>query len=274
MNKWRNSAIAIMAVTWSLACSAKTPEGPVVALVNGEEITLQDVDAQLAEMNLPANADRKAARVAVVQQLIKRRLMAQEAKKQGLEADPLLLAQQRRANEELLVSAYAKQVLAKMPVPDAAAVSKFMADNPHMFARRMVYKLDQIQFETPANPASLKPLEGAHDMPAIAKVLTGMGVKFQRGTGVMDSARIPPQMLQKILALKKGEPFIVSSPQPDKGLVNVVTSSEAVTVPVAEQRAMAVQAIRNQALAKTGEQQLHEAKAKAKIDYQPGYEAP
>lgn len=274
MNKWRNSAVTIIALSWSLACYAKAAEDQPVAVVNGEEITLQDVDAQLAEMNLPASADKKAARIAIVPQLVKRKLIAQEARKLGLERDPVFLAQQRRANEELLFSAYAKRALAGVPVPDAAAISRFMADNPRMFAKRQIYKLDQIQFEMPANPASLKSLESAHSLDAVAQALTSLGVKFERGNGSLDSARIPAQMLQKILSLKKGEPFIVPSPQPGRGLANVITGSETVTVPEAEQRAMAVQALRNQALAKIGEQQLNEAKAKAKIDYQPGYGAP
>ena len=39
-------------------------------------------------------------------------------------------------------------------------------------------------------------------------------------------------------------------------------------------RALAAQAYRNQQLGKLGEQRLNETKAKAKIEYQPGYEPP
>lgn len=270
--KWRVSAAAVAILSCSLACQTETAAAQVVATVNGAEVTLQDVDAQSGAVNLPANADAKGARAAVLQQIIARKIMAQEARKQGLDRDPDFVAQQRRAEEELLVATYAKRQMDRVPVPEAAAVTRFMAGNPHMFASRKLYRLNQIQFDMPADPSSLKPLENAHSLDAAAQVLNRMGLKFQRGSGTLDSARIPAQMLEKILPLPKGEPFVVPSPQPGKGLINVITGSEAVPVSPAEQRDMAIKAMRNQALVKIGEQHMADAKARAKIDYRPGYE--
>lgn len=270
VKKFRISGLALVALAWSSAVQAKPPEGAVVAVVNGEEVTLQDVDAQLP--SLPAGADRKSARIGTLQQIIGRKLMAQEARQLGLDRDAAFLAQKRRLEEELLVSTFAKQQMANVPNPDAATITRFMADNPHMFASRRIYKLDQIQFDIPADTTYLKNLQAAHTLDAAGQALTRMGVKFERGAGTMDSAKISAQMLSQVLALPKGEPFIVASPQPGKGLINVITGSEPVIVPPAEQRNIAANALRNQALAKIGEQRLAETRARAKIEYQPGFE--
>jgi peptidyl-prolyl cis-trans isomerase C len=271
VNIWRISAAALAMASWS-NCQAATPQGQVVAAVNGEEILLQDVDAQLADMNLPATADRKAARIALIQQIVNRKIMAQEARKLGFDRDPGFIAQRRRAEEELLLSTFARRKLEDVPAPDGTAITQFMTENPHMFAQRKTYRIDQIQFDMPADPATLKSLQSTHSLDEVARALTGMGLKFQRGSGTMDSARIPARQLEQILRLPKGEPFILPGSQAGKGLANVITGSEPLSAPQAEQRDMAAKAIRNQALAKIGEQQLNDARARAQIEYQPGFQ--
>jgi peptidyl-prolyl cis-trans isomerase C len=268
---WRIPAVAL-ATAFCTTGQAAAPQGQVVAVVNGEEILLQDVDAQLADMNLPATADRKAARIALIQQVVNRKIMAQEARKLGFDRDPGFIAQRRRAEEELLLSTFARRKMEAVPAPDGAAIARFMTENPHMFAQRKIYRIDQIQFDMPADPATLKSLQSAHSLDEVARALTGMGLKFQRGNGTMDSARIPARQLEQILRLPKGEPFVLPGSQPGKGLANVITGSEPLSVSQAEQRDIAAKAIRNQALAKIGEQQLNDAKAKAQIEYQPGYQ--
>ena len=83
---------------------------------------------------------------------------------------------------------------------------------------------------------------------------------------------MPPAMLKTILSLPPGEPFIV--PAGGKVIANVVTGVDPIVVPQDQARQMAVQAIRNEKLAKIGESRLKEARAKAKIEYQPGYSPP
>lgn len=268
------TATALIAMSWMITACEKKPTGQVVAVVNGEEITLQELNSELAELKVPENADKKEARRAVLQQIVNRRLLAQEAKEGGVDRDPNYVSAERRMKEQLLVSMYAKKAMDTVSVPDTTTINKFMSENPTLFGGRTLYKLDQIQFDMPADPSSLKALESAHTLDAVADTLTKMGIKFTRGSGSFDSGKIPPQMLKQILALKPGEPFVVPASEPGKGLVNVITGSAPIAIPADQARAMATQAYRNQALGKLGEQRLSQAKAKAQIEYQPGYEPP
>lgn len=268
------AATALIATCWMMTGCEKKPTGQVVAVVNGEEITLQELNTELSELKIPENADKKEARRAVLQQIVNRRLLAQAAKQDGVDRDPAFISAQRRVSEQLLVSMYGKKAMDTVGVPNTATINKFIAQNPTQFSQRTLYKLDQIQFDLPADPKSLKALESAHTMDAVAETLTRMGIKFARGTGSFDSGKIPPQMLKQILGLKPGEPFIVPAGEPGKGLVNVITGSTPIAIPQDQARAIAAQAYRNQQLSKLGEQRLNETKAKAKIEYQPGYEPP
>ncbi len=122
--------------------------------------------------------------------------------------------------------------------------------------------LISIGFAVPATPTTTP----------VATRLTAMGIKFEQGKGALDSAVVPEQIINRINSLPAGEPFIV--PQGNKVVVSVVTGTEKVALPPEKARPIAAQALRAQSLNKIGEDRLKEAKAKAKIEYQAGYEAP
>ena len=266
------SLIALTSLSLALAGCQKKAEGQVVAVVNGEEITSNELNAEIAELNVPANVDKTRVRAEVLQTMVKRRLLAQAAKDAGLDRDPTYVSQERRMKEQLLVSMYGKKAFDTVAVPDTAKVDQYISSHPTLFGGRMRYKLDQIVFDPPADTKKLQPLTGLHNMADIASWLNQQKIKFQRGGNTMDSAGVPPDVMAKIKALPAGEPFIV--PNNGKVVVSVITGSEPVTVPADQARPLAVQAIRREELNKIGEQRLKEAEAKAKIDYQAGYEPP
>ncbi len=272
MNKKIVSSSALLAVLLAASACQKKAEGQVVAVVNGEEITLNELNAEIAEMNLPANADKQAARAQILQKMIDRRLLAQAAKEAGIDRDPNYISQERRMDEQLLVSMYGKKAMDTVPVPGNAEVDKFIAEHPAMFADRTRYALNQLQFDMPADANRLKELESANSIEDVATRLTAMGIKFEQGKGALDSAVVPEQVISRINSLPAGEPFIV--PQGNKVVVSVVTGTEKVALPPERARPIAAQALRAQSLNKIGEDRLKEAKAKAKIEYQAGYEAP
>ncbi len=263
------SLVAALLVT--SGCGKKAT-GQVVAVVNGDEITLDELNAELNSVNLPPSADKKLAMRQLLQQVVDRRLLAQTAKEQGLDRDPAYVTQQRRMNEDLLVRMYAKKSADAIPVPTAAEIDKYIAEHPLVFGSRTRYKLDQIRFEMPADPSKLKSLESDHSMDAIMARLTSMGIKFQRGSSALDSGSVAPAALKQVTSLPPGEPFI--TPAGRQIAVSVITGTEPLPVPEAQVRPLAVQALRNEALTKIGESRLKEARAKGKIEYQAGYEAP
>lgn len=265
------TTIAMLVAACALAGCAKKPSGQVVAVVNNEEITLQELNAELNELNLPANADKTQARTAILQKIVDRRLLAQSAKEAGIDRDPAFIMQQRRMNEQLLVTMFGQKAMGSIKMPDTTEINKFMAEYPMMFSERTLYRLDQIQFEMPKDFATLNPLENAHSMEAVAAILTEMGLKYKHGNGTFDSGKLPPALMKQVLTLAPGEPFIVPSPDRTQAIVNVITGSEPITIPPEQARQLAAQTLRSQNLTKIGEDRLKEAKATAKIEYQPDY---
>jgi EpsD family peptidyl-prolyl cis-trans isomerase len=262
--------IALASLALMLSACQKKAEGQVVAVVNGEEITLTELNAEIAEMNLPASADKNMVRSRVLQRMVDRRLLVQAAKEAGLDRDPAYLTQERRMQEQLLVSMYGKKAMDTIKVPDPTSLDRFISTHPGAFSGRKRFTLDQLVIDIPSDPKRLKSLEDAHSLDEVASRLTGMGISFAKSKGALDSATVNPDILKRIEALPAGEPFIV--PQGNKLLINVITGSQPVTLSTEQARQVAAQAMRNEELGKIGESRLKEAKAKAKIEYQPGFE--
>ena len=246
--------------------------GQVVAVVNGEEITQQEVNAELQGANIPPTADKKAITAQVVQQIVDRTLLVQKAKAEGLDKSPSYLDQLRRGEDALIINLLTTKAAKGVSLPDSAAVDKFIADNPTLFSARKRYALDQISFPQPSDQTVLRQLEPAHSLDAVAATLSAAGIQFTRGSGTLDTAMLPPPVAAKIGALPAGEPFVA----PDKGriVVSVITSTTPTPTPEAQARPAALELLRRQALGNAMQKQLQAARSAAKITYQPGFSPP
>jgi peptidyl-prolyl cis-trans isomerase C len=240
--------------------------GQVAAVVNGEEITLQEVNAELGAAEIPEGAEREKAQQAALQRIVDRRLLAQAARTEGLDQDPDYLLKQRQLDEALLVQLFSQKLDRAIAVPSEREVDAFIKDNPGLFEGRMVYTIDRIQFPMPADRSVLQALEDDHSMDAVAAKLQSLGIQFQRQPAQMDSARLGQERVNRILSLPKGEPFLL----PEGGIVTVasLTGQQPAPISGADARPIAVQAMRNRSLSDSIRQRLEAEKAKAEIKYQ------
>ena len=255
--------------TLLLAGCEKEPEGQVAAVVNGEEITLQEINAEVGDANIPEGIDKEVIQKAALSRIVERRLLAQSAREEDLDKTPEYLIRRRQLEDSLLVQLLGKRAERTLRVPDQQAVDKYMAENPSMFAGRKVFTIDRIQFPLPGNMEQLKSLEDDHSMTDVAAKLDKLGIKYQRRAAKMDSAQLGQKRLDQIKALPEGEPFVI----PENGMVTVavITGESPVSAEGADMGPMAMQAMRNQELAKALQERLKQARAKGDIKYQPQF---
>jgi EpsD family peptidyl-prolyl cis-trans isomerase len=249
------------------ACNAE-PTGQVVAVVNGEEITQAELNAEIAELPTATAGDKEEIRRQVLQQIIDRRLMAQVAKEEGFDRDPAFLTRERRLREGLLVQMYGQKQAESVRVPDSAAVKTYLAANPGKFAERATYLVDQIVFEMPSDPKVLNALEADKTLADVEKTLTRFNVKFSRGGNSLDTINVPTPMLKQILDLPPGEPFVI--PGQGRVTVSVITGRQPVPTTEQEVAPLAAQEMRAESLSKLLQTRLEAARAKADISYQDG----
>lgn len=89
------------------------------ATVNGVVITKSAADAFVAEQVAQGAQDTKELREAVREELIRREVMAQEAKKKGLDKKPETAAQMEMARQAILIRALVQDSFKTNPITDA-----------------------------------------------------------------------------------------------------------------------------------------------------------
>jgi EpsD family peptidyl-prolyl cis-trans isomerase len=246
----------------------KKPGGQTVAVVNNEEITAADLNAELSNSNVGADAS-KEVRAQALQRLIDRRLLAQQAKSDGLDKSPEFLNQQRRGTEDLLINMLVSRQANTQQLPSVADISKFEAGRPGMFAKREIWNLDQLIYPLPKDASVIGKIAAAKSLDEIAQTLTTSGIQYSRATKQFDSALLPPTLYTQLNNLSPGEPFI--APGPDRAVASVITSRQPAPLSADQQRQLALSQMKREQVNQILGRRLKDLKAKAKIQYQPGF---
>lgn len=272
MKKVCSSVLFVGAMALTLSGCDREATGQVAAVVNGEEITLQEINGELQGANLPEGADREAAQRAALQRVVDRRVLAQAAREEGLDESPEYLLRKRQLDDALLLQLLTQNVEQTTGLPEQAEIDKFIADNPALFADRQIYTLDRIQFAAPMDMQKLAVLEDDMSMSAVVASLENLGIDFQRGQSEMDSAQVGQERLDRIKALPDGEPFVVV----ENGIVYVAVVTGSRPAPIAgdQRRPIAVAALRREKLREALQSRLKAEKASAEISYQEGFGPP
>ena len=276
-------AASVALLTLLGACSKdKAPTGQVVATVNGEDITVHELNSELQLLRAPAEAPRKTVESVALARVVERKMLADVARKRGLDKNPQYLLAQRRVDEGLLVQALQGDISSKVTTTTREAAQKFITENPGLFAERKILTIDQIQFLRPANLASLG-LGPAKTMGDVAKVLTDAKVEFRRVPVQLDALTVNPALtaeISKIMARNPDEVFMFADqPQGAPAPVMYINHVTATKIePFLGERAIAFaqQLLQRIEVQKRLQTQLKafQAEAKANIHYAKGYGPP
>jgi len=238
----RSTIILALGVALVVSGCNKKAEGQTVAIVNGEEITAAELNAELSTAKIPAGIDKDQARNRVLQQMIDRRLVSQQAKKDGLDKSPEFLNRQRRMNEDLLISMFASRQIDTTQLPSNQDLEQFQASRPEMFANREQWNLDQIRFSMPTDAGVRKKLEAAKSLDEVAQTLTQAGLTFNRQKNRLDTAIIPHDLYGRLKTATPGQPFII--PVGNLAIASVVVSKDPAPISGDQARPIAVTAMR------------------------------
>lgn len=262
----------VFALVIALAATAcqKKASGQTVAVVNQEEITAAELnDAVASDPSLAGSTATKEARAAALQKLIDRKLLVQQARKDGLDKSPEFVNQQRRTNDEILINMLLSKRLNTSQLPSADEISRFQASRPEIFAKREIWTLQQIQYPLSKDAALNAALSKAQTLEQVAQLLTSKGVKFTRESRKVDTAVFPHAIYSQLTPLKDGEPFI--APGPDKAVASVITAREAAPITGDQARTVAVNAMRRDQVETIVKDRVKNLRGSAKIEYQPGF---
>lgn len=269
MNKRVVFALATVAM---VAACQKKAEGQAVAVVNDEEITAVDLNNELRSANIPETASKDEARAAILQRLIDRKLLVQQARSDRIDRSPEFLMEQRRQTDNLLINMLLSRQMNTAQLPSAAEIDKFEASRPGMFANRQIWTLDQIIYPTVKDSAILKRIAQSGTFQGLQQVLTEAGIKFEKKSRQVDSAMFPTNIFTTVNKLPAGMPFIV--PGGEMTVASVIVSRQPAPRMGPEARQAALAMLRNEQGQKVLQDRVKLARKSAKIEYQKGYGPP
>jgi EpsD family peptidyl-prolyl cis-trans isomerase len=215
-------ALAALAALALSACGQKkdvaaTPAdaagSEAVAKVNGDVLTAGQLTIALQKQRGMRPDAGDAASRQVLDDLINEQIVAQKAVAAKLDTDPKVVAQIEAARRDILARRFIEQAAETTGKPTDEAVQKFYDSRPTLFAQRKVWTLQRLDIQAPdtrrtdvdAHVQSLKTSAELTDW------LKAQKLPFTTKQEQDASEQLPPNVLEKMAALKDGESTVVPS---------------------------------------------------------------
>lgn len=257
-----------------LGQSASTPKGQVVATVDGQEVTLRELNAELSGANFADPKQRKAAEQQALQSIVNRMLLAKAAHSQGLDKGPDFAVRRQKALDLLLAQTLQESFVAAVPPTTRDEAQRFIANRPDIFGDRKILEIDQIQAQGPIDDAKLKELQPLDTMEQVVGWLQKYSIPFRRAPAQIDPISVDPKVFANILKLPPNAVFVV--PSGNTLLINRVTNVRPAPVTGDAANNLATQYLSRQHTQEAVGRQMQAiiAKDSQKVVYNPAYAPP
>lgn len=199
--------VCIVALTACSGSKDKKIASQVAVKVNGSELSIHQVNAQLSRIPGVPAAQADAVRKQVVDGLIEQQLLIQQATDKKLDRDPEVLAAIEQSRSQILAAAYVQKTLAAQAKPSEDMVKKYYAENPALFAQRRVFRLQEVATNVPVERAGeLRPVvAAAKSLPEVVGWLQKNKFQVAANAAVRGAEQLPMQQVAAVSAMKNGE---------------------------------------------------------------------
>lgn len=195
------------------SCGNKTSDakaGQSIARVNGDEITVHQLNNELQRANVQPGQQAEAGKQ-IARALVDRQILVQEALKARLDRNPRVMQAVESAKAQILAQAYLEEKVSSLAKPTEAEIADYRAKHVDIFANRKVYVMDELSFATEGNAQALQDLSNsAKTLEEVTKWLDEHQVRHARGQAVHAAETLPPELLAKISEMVVGEIIFIN----------------------------------------------------------------
>ena len=239
----------------------------VAAKVNGTELTVSQVNYALQRIPNLDKDQSKAASLQVVRNLVDQEVLAQKAQSEKLDRDPVVVQALDAVHRQILAEAYMSRKLGVPAEPTAAEVSDYFDKHPELFAKRKIYRLQEVTIKAPKEKqdAIRAQLGASKTLDDFAAWLKAENLPVKVAQGVKPAEQLPQAMLPQLAKMPDGQAMVMNAPD---GLVVVVLADSQMQPVTLEQAKPAItRLLQNEARQKAAKAELDSLKAAAKIEY-------
>lgn len=203
----------VIALAAALAgCGERAKEskpGQALANVNGEEITVLQLNEEIQRAGVPAARQQEASKQ-LLQALIDRQLLEHAAVQEKLDRDPKVLQAIERARSLIIAQAYMQKRLANIARPTQAEVEEYFNKHPEFFTSRKQFRMDQLVLAAKdLTPEARAAADAARSLEEVAVWLDAHQVKYGRAQVTRSTSELNPELSKKLLGMPKGQLFSV-----------------------------------------------------------------
>ena len=202
----------ILAMATQGACGDKATEkkpGQALASVNGEEVTVLQLNEELQRANVAAG-QQDAAGKQLLQVLIDRQLLQEAAARENLDRDPKVMQAIDRARALIVAQAYLQKRIGNIARPTPGEVEEYFNKHPEFFSNRKQFSMNELVIgANDLTPEVRTAADSARSLEEVAVWLDAHKIKYGRTQVTRSTADVPPQLSQKLLGMPKGQLFVV-----------------------------------------------------------------
>jgi len=186
---------------------ASEVKSQTVATVAGDTITEAELDIALSQMGTLTAAQAAEAKSGLLQALVDQRLVAQAAKKAGLDKDQEVEIAMAQASRQVLVEAYAQRNFKDVAQPSETEVAAYYAQHPELFSQRRIYRIQELELTTePSRMAEVEDkLKTSHSIGDFVNWVREQGIVGKSATAVKPAEQIPTPLLARLSQMKDGQ---------------------------------------------------------------------
>lgn len=264
----RAGVLALSLVVLGLsACShsgGESKPGQALVRVNGDEVTVYQLNEELRQSNPGANPD--AQRKQLVDALVDRQLLVDEAEKQKLDRDPNVMQAIERARAQILAQAYIKTKVVDLQKPDQGEIDTYYNAHPELFAQRKLFDMRQFIVASKDFGPELKGvMDNAKSLDDVAAWLDVHKIDYAKSQAMHTSPELPAQILSKMQGSDKTALFLLRND--NKTILMSATAIKDIPVSADTAGPEIAQMLANKHSQDAADAELKRLRSVAKIEY-------
>ncbi|MBT9568606.1 MAG: peptidyl-prolyl cis-trans isomerase, EpsD family [Thiobacillus sp.] len=243
------------------------PAMDVAAKVNGAELPAEQVEQVAKRLANSESGASDSVKVQAVRSLVDQEVAAQKAVADKLDQDPEVVQALDMARRQILAEAYMNRKLGKSAEPTDAAVSEYYDQHPELFAKRKIYRLQELSIKAgPDKQEAIRTqLAASKTLNDFAEWLKRENLPVKAGEGVKSAEQLPLDLLPKLAQMPDGQALVVNSP--DGVLVVVLADSQLQPATLEQAKPAIARMLQTQTRQKAVKAELDALKSTAKIEY-------